>query len=155
MIKLLVKTIVNPLIGPIIVASISLILLAIFYFPILSLSNQKDKIIVDSAQVVDYLKTFREYYNESIVSKMAEKNNIKVDYNHELSSDTIPLPATVIHNLSDRLTKNQDIKINFFSDYPFPNRENRVLDKFQKNSIEYLRKNPNEFYTKEDIVNGK
>ncbi len=155
MIKLLYKTIINPIIGPIIVASISLVLLAIFYFPVLSLSNQKDKIIVDSTQVVDYLKTFRSYYNESIVSKIAEKNNIKVDYNHELSSDTIPLPATVIHNLSDRLTKNQDIKINFFSDYPFPNRANRVLDEFQKNSIEYLRKNPNEFYTKEDIVNGK
>ena len=135
MIKFIYKTIINPIIGPVIVASTLLISLAIFYFPTLSLGNQKDKIIVDSTQIVDYLKTFRSYYNEFIVLKMAQKSNVKVDYNHEFSSDTIPLPATVIHNLSDRLTKNQDIKINFFSDYPFPNRANRVLDEFQKNSI--------------------
>ena len=155
MIKFIYKTIINPIIGPVVVASTVLISLAIFYFPTLSLGNQKDKIIVDSTQVVDYLKTFRSYYNESIVLKMAQKSNVKVDYNHESSSDTIPLPATVIHNLSERLTKNQDIKINFFSDYPFPNRANRVLDEFQKDSLEYLRKNPNESYTKEDVINGK
>ena len=153
--KKLLNPIINPIIGPIVVASIVLILLATFYFPTLSLNNQKEKIIVDSTQVVDYLKTFRSYYNEAVVGKLANKGNIKVDYNHEFSSDTIPLPATTIHNLSERLTKNQDIRINFFSDYPFPNRANRVLDDFQKNSLEYLRQNPNESYTKEDVVNGK
>ncbi|MBP9490397.1 MAG: response regulator [Aliarcobacter sp.] len=155
MIKFIYKTIINAMIGPIVVASLALILLMTFYFPNVSLENQKGKIITDSTQVVDYLKTFRSYYNEFIVSKMAQKSNIRVDYNHEFSSDTIPLPATTIHNLSDRLVKNQDIRINFFSDYPFPNRSNRVLDDFQKSSMEYLRKNPNTFYTKEDIVNGK
>ena len=153
--KKLINPIINPIIGPIVVSSIVLIFLAIFYFPTLSLSNQKEKIIVDSTQVVDYLKTFRSYYNEAVVGKLSNKGNIKVDYNHEFSTDTIPLPATTIHNLSERLTKNQDIRINFFSDYPFPNRANRVLDDFQKNSLEYLRKNPNESYTKEDVVNGK
>lgn len=153
--KKLINPIVNPIIGPVVVASIVLILLAAFYFPTLSLSNQKEKIIFDSTQIVDYLKTFRSYYNEFVVSKLANKGNIKVDYNHEFSPDTIPLPATTIYNLSEKLTKTQNIKINFFSDYPFPNRANRVLDDFQKNSLEYLRKNPNESYTKEDLINGK
>ena len=153
--KKLINPVVNPIIGPIVVSSIVLILLAIFYFPTLSLSNQKEKIILDSTQIVDYLKTFRSYYNEAVVSKLANKSNIRIDYNHEFSSDTIPLPATTIYNLSDRLVQNQNIKINFFSDYPFPNRANRVLDDFQKNSLEYLRKNPEEFYTKEDVLNGK
>lgn len=155
MFKFIYKTIINPIIGPIIIASTVLSLLAIFYLPTLSLSNQKEKIIVDSTQIVDYLKTFRTYYNEFVVLKLINKSDIKVDYNHEFSSDTIPLPATTIYNLSERLTKNQDIKINFFSDYPFPNRANRVLDEFQKNSLAYLRKNPKEFYTREDVVNGK
>lgn len=47
-----------------------------------------------------------------MVSKLAE-SNIRIDYNHEFSSDTIPLPATTIYNLSDRLVQNQNIKINF------------------------------------------
>ena len=155
MIKSIYKTIINPIIGPVVAASTVLLLLAIFYFPSLSLSNQKEKIIGDSTQIVDYLKTFRAYYNEFVVLKLTNKGNIKVDYNHEFSSDTIPLPATTIYNLSDRLTKNKDIKITFFSDYPFPNRANRVLDEFQKSSLEYLRKNPNEFYTREDVIDGK
>ena len=128
MFKFIYKTIINPIIGPIIIASTVLSLLAIFYLPTLSLSNQKEKIIVDSTQIVDYLKTFRTYYNEFVVLKLINKSDIKVDYNHEFSSDTIPLPATTIYNLSERLTKNQYIKIKFFSDYPFPNRANRVLD---------------------------
>ncbi len=113
--KKLINPIINPIIGPIVVSSIVLILLAIFYFPTLSLNNQKEKIIVDSTQVVDYLKTFRSYYNEAVVGKLANKGNIKVDYNHEFSTDTIPLPATTIHNLSDRLTKKINSYILIFS----------------------------------------
>ncbi|WP_151944823.1 c-type heme family protein, partial [Aliarcobacter butzleri] len=45
--------------------------------------------------------------------------------------------------------------VNFFSDYPFPNRANRVLDEFQKNSIQFLRENPNEIFVKQDIVDNK
>src|SRR5574344_1388457 len=120
--RFIYKVIINPIIGPIVVASTALILLAIFYLPSLSLNNQKEKITRESKEMVEHLKTFRSYYNEFVVSKV--KN----------------LP---------------DIKVNFFSDYPFPNRANRVLDEFQKNSIKFLRENPNEIFVKQDIVDNK
>jgi len=155
MFKFLYKTITNPIIGPVVVSSITLFLLAIFYLPTLSLQNQKDKIILESISLVDHLKTFRSYYNENVVEKVKSKTNILVDYNHDIASNTIPLPATTIYNLSERLTIERGINVNFFSDYPFPNRSNRVLDEYQKESISFLRKSPNEIFVKEDIINNK
>ena len=153
--RFIYKVIINPIIGPIVVASTALILLAIFYLPSLSLNNQKEKITRESKEIVHHLKTFRSYYNEFVVSKVKNLPDIKVDYNHEYSSNTIPLPATTIHNISEKLSQNENVKVNFFSDYPFPNRANRVLDEFQKNSIKFLRENPNEIFIKQDIVDNK
>ncbi len=41
--RFIYKVIINLIIGPIVVASTALILLAIFYLPSLSLNNQKEK----------------------------------------------------------------------------------------------------------------
>ena len=153
--RFIYKVIINPIIGPIVVASTILILLAIFYLPSLSLNNQKEKITRESKEIVHHLKTFRSYYNEFVVSKVKNLPDIKVDYNHEYSSNTIPIPATTIHNISEKLSQKENVKVNFFSDYPFPNRANRVLDEFQKNSIKFLRENPNEIFIKQDIVDNK
>ncbi len=153
--RFIYKVIINPIIGPIVVASTALLLLAIFYLPSLSLNNQKEKITRESKEMVEHLKTFRSYYNEFVVSKVKNLPDIKVDYNHEYSSNTIPLPETTIHNISQKLSQNENVKVNFFSDYPFPNRANRVLDEFQKNSIKFLRENPNEIFIKQDIVDNK
>ena len=74
------KVIINPIIGPIVVASTTLILLAIFYLPSLSLNNQKEKITRESKEIVHHLKTFRSYCNEFVVSKVKNLPDIKVDY---------------------------------------------------------------------------
>jgi PAS domain S-box-containing protein len=155
MFKFIYKTVTNPIIGPVVVSSIVLFILVIFYLPTLSLQNQKDKIILESDSLIGHLKTFRSYYNENVVRKLKAKTDIAIDYNHDIASNTIPLPATVIYNLSERLSEERGIIVNFFSDYPFPNRQKRVLDEHQKESIDFLRKNPAETYVKEDFINGK
>lgn len=154
MFKFIYKVIINPIIGPVLVASTTLLLLAVFYLPTLSMNNQKEKIINESSTLVEHLKTFRSYYNEFVVAKVKANHNLVVDYNHEFSPNTIPLPATTIHNLSDRLSKN-GITVNFFSDYPFPNRDTRVLDPFQKESLQFFRENQKEYFTKEDTLNNQ
>ena len=155
MFKFIYKTIINPIIGPVAVASILLMLLAIFYLPNLSLQNQKERIVSESLSLINDLKTFRSYYSDNVVDKVKDKTDISVDYNHDIASNTIPLPATTIHNLSERLTSERGINVNFFSDYPFPFRANRVLDTYQKDSITFLRANPNEIFVKEDVINNK
>lgn len=155
--RFLFKAITNPIIGPIVVASFTLLLLAIFYLPMISSDNEKNKIIKESSVLVDNLKAFRSYYNEFVVKKLKNKVDVVVDYNHEYSSNTIPLPATTIHNISEKLTqKNQSLHINFFSDYPFPHRAKRVLDDFQKESMDYFRTHKeSNMYTKEDVIDNQ
>ncbi|WP_368028677.1 response regulator [Arcobacter sp. s6] len=155
MFKFIYKTITNPIIGPVAVSSVILSLLVIFYLPTLSLQNQKDKVVLESLTLIDHLKIFRTYYNEAIVKKLKSKTDIAIDYNHEIASNTIPLPATVIYNLSERLNNERGITVNFFSDYPFPNRQKRILDGHQKESLSYLRKNPSETFVKEDFIDNK
>ena len=155
MLKFIYKTIVNPIIGPVLVSSIALFLLVIFYLPTLSAQNQKDKIVLEALSLIDHLKTFRTYYTDVVVEKIKNKTNISIDYNHEIASNTIPLPATTIYNLAERLSNKRGIKANFYSNYPFPNRQDRVLDEHQKESLEFLQKNPTEIFTKEDYINGK
>ena len=98
--RFIYKVIINPIIGPIVVASTALILLAIFYLPSLSLNNQKEKITRESKEIVHHLKTFRSYYNEFMVSKVKNLPDIKADYSEApviLLSDTHP--AYLLHFL--------------------------------------------------------
>ena len=44
------------------------------------------------------------------LSALKDKTDIVVGYDHEYSSNTIPLPATTIYTLSDKLAQNRGIK---------------------------------------------
>jgi len=155
MINKLVKTVKNPIIGPIIVSSILIIVLALFYLPQLSFENQKQKVIHEAKSLISHLKSFRSYYTNNIIKKVKEKTTLDINFDHKSDENTIPLPATTIHNISSILTQNSTTNVNFYSDFPFPNRADRVLDSFQKESIQALRNNPDEIFSKEDVIDGK
>ena len=67
--KSIFKGILNPIVGPIVVTVITLSLISVFYLPILSSKNQESKIIDESLNLIDYLKTFRSYYSNDVVKK--------------------------------------------------------------------------------------
>ena len=97
--RFIYKVIINPIIGPIVVASTTLILLAIFYLPSLSLNNQKEKITRESKEIVHHLKTFRSYYNEFVVSKVENLPDIIEMYRpNEVTMETIKNLAKDIYN---------------------------------------------------------
>ena len=106
MFKFIYKTITNPILGPVVVASISPCLLVMFYLPSLSLQNQKNKIVLESTSLIDSLKTFRSYYTEVVVKKIEEKtlqilNDVKFEFiksdelfqkiNYPMADDVISL----------------------------------------------------------------
>jgi PAS domain S-box-containing protein len=155
MLSKILQAIKNPIIGPIIVSSIVVVFLSLFYMPKLSTQNHKQEIVHEAGILVSHLKSFRSYYTNNIVKKIKANTDLNINFNHATDENTIPLPATTIHNMSEVLTKNSDTNVNFYSDYPFPNRADRVLDKFQKESIKALRENPDKIFAKEDTINGK
>jgi len=153
--KKLFNIFANPFLGPIILTALISTYLAIFYIPKLSLENKKVQIEKQAEDMVNHLKTFRSYYNEFVVSKVRYSKEVEVNYDHKNSPNTIPLPATTIHDLSNSFTKNLDAKISFFSPYPFPNRKDRVLDEFQKESLANLMNAPGKKYARIDFIDGK
>lgn len=155
MLKKTIRLIGNPILGPILTGLFLSIVWVFYFIPPVSEENQKQKAIQEAKNVVSHLKTFRSYYTSNVVTKVKQQTSLDINYNHEINKNTIPLPATTIHNLSALLTKKEDIAINFYSAYPFPNRLGRKLDDFQLESIKFMNSTPNDVYVKKELINNK
>ncbi|HFE39559.1 MAG TPA: methyl-accepting chemotaxis protein [Gammaproteobacteria bacterium] len=105
-------------------------------------------------QTATQFKKLRKYYVNNIIKKVKSASSIKPAINHKNNPNSIPLPATMIHDLSEEL-KNEGTTVSLYSAYPFPNRQSRVLDSFQKNAWDYLTKNPKKNYVQETVRDGK
>ncbi len=145
--KKLISPFLNPYIGPIIVITLVVAYLVIFEIPKYSEKNKKESMTQKAISVVENLKKTRSYYTTYVINDIKKQTDIRINYDHEERKDTIPLPATLVHDLSTILPEN-DMKIKMFSNYPFPNRKDRVLDEFEKESLAWLVNNPDDIYTK-------
>jgi len=116
--------------------------------------NAKANAIESAKATVDQFKALRKYYVANVIKKVIGKSKVKASYNHKGVDKTIPLPATMIHDLSQILSK-KGTKINLYSAYPFPIRSSRQLDKFQENSWQYLNKNPDGIFSQSTERQGK
>jgi len=139
-----------PVIALMVIISITL---AIF-IPKLSNENAQKNAIASATQTVNQFKVIRGYYTKNVVKKVLAGSSLKPSFNHAGEKNSIPLPATFIHDLSDLLKKNgTDLRL--YSDFPFPNRKERQLDIFGKNAWNYLIKNPDGQFVETGEVNGK
>lgn len=138
----------NQFIGPIIISSIIIVALIIFYIPKVSKENQIESITQSALSTVNKLKKIRSYYTTNVVNDIKNRSNtMKINYDHIDKEDTIPLPATLLHNLSEILPENGR-KVKLFSHYPFPNRKDRVLDADEEEALKFIEANPHDTYVK-------
>ncbi|RXK11451.1 hypothetical protein CP965_13840, partial [Halarcobacter mediterraneus] len=152
--KKLFKPFFNPYIGPILVIAIILFYILFFLLPKLSEENKKDEMVQRAVELIDNLKKVRSYYTSHVINKIKNYEEIKINYDYADKKDTIPLPATLLHDLSKLVTK-KEMNIRIYSNYPFPNRQDRVLDKYEKESLTFLINNPIEIYKKTAVENNK
>lgn len=87
----------------------------------------------------------RKYYTQNIVSKLKANDQISISSDYKNKQNSIPLPATMIHELSE-LSKSSNLQVKLYSAFPFPERANRVLDTFQQQAWQQLNLKPNEPY---------
>src|SRR5262245_38420079 len=99
-------------------------------------------------------QALREYYTENVVDKILSEGTFKVLSNHKGDAKAIPLPATMILDLSAMLAK-QNTAISLYSKFPFPNRANRPLDAFQQEAWDFLVRNPEETYYRQEMLDGR
>lgn len=117
--------------------------------------NIEESVTQNSKLLIDHIRTFRSYYTENIVTKIKQNSDLKINFDHKTHYDTVPLPATMVHDLGELFTQDSNLEIKMYSNYPFPHRSNRVLDTFEKESLEYLLKNPDKIYVKKDFYRQK
>ena len=125
----------------------------IIYISNASLTNTIDASKENAVSIIDQYKTLRGYYVKSIVKKVkGNDTGLKISYDHKTMKDGIPLPATLIHDMSELLSKKSgdNVKLKLYSEYPFPNRKNRKLDEFGKQALGFFANDPNAVFVKQE-----
>ncbi len=134
---------------PVPLAVIAAIALVWFALPRIIASNATESAVLDGGQIANQFKIIRGYYTEAVVNKVVKDGSMKPSVDHTGDDKAIPLPATMIHDVSALLSK-QDTTINLYSVFPFPNRKDRQLDAFQREAWEFLVKNPQASFSRSE-----
>jgi hypothetical protein len=117
-------------------------------------ANATEDAIRMGQQVAAQFKVIRGYYTDNIVNKAVKSGALKPSFNHKSDDGAIPLPATMIQDLS-ALFADKDTTISLYSRYPFPNRKDRQLDAFQSEAWDFLSANPTATFSRDDVRNGR
>ncbi|MFO0978315.1 MAG: methyl-accepting chemotaxis protein [Planctomycetaceae bacterium] len=112
--------------------------------------------VENAESVIEQYTQLRSYYSENVAGKVSKSASLKVTFDHKGKPDAIPLPATMIHDLSE-LSRNrkEGSELKLYSRFPFPNRSNRTLDKFSTDALEWLEKTPDRPFVATELVDGK
>ncbi|HML12973.1 MAG TPA: methyl-accepting chemotaxis protein [Xanthobacteraceae bacterium] len=113
-----------------------------------------DEAIRAGVQTAAQFKIVRGYYTENVVNKLKKQGVATATFDHKNDGKAIPLPATMIHDLSELLA-GKDTTVNLFSAYPFPNRKDRRLDAFQQQAWDFLTVHPDATFSRTEERDGK
>jgi methyl-accepting chemotaxis protein len=142
------------LIVPVLAALTLAIVATWIIVPRIIAANAVDEATAKGQEIADEFKTIRGYYTDRVVAKVVKQGALKVTTDHKTNDNAIPLPATMIQDLSDLLAQ-KDITIKLFSRYPFPNRKDRQLDTFQQEAWEFLTTNPKATFSRAETQNNR
>ncbi len=132
---------------------VALVILFQFAIPSMVADNSRSSAIENAQRIVRQFKVLRGYYAKNVIKKVLAGSNLKPSFDHANDPNGVPLPATLIHDMSALLEK-EDTQISLYSGYPFPNRKERVLDDFQQEAWDYLVANPNSTFVRHETVDG-
>ncbi|MCK4710143.1 MAG: DUF3365 domain-containing protein, partial [Gammaproteobacteria bacterium] len=119
-----------------------------------SIRDNAEQAAIDTAKnTVNQYKALRKYYVKNVMEKVLASSEIKGSINHRTEKNSIPLPATMIHDLSEIVSK-QGSKISLYSAYPFPNRKERKLDSFASDAWTTLVQAPDSAFSRTEVING-
>ncbi len=113
--------------------------------------------VASARGTIEQFKALRAYYTNNVVQKVNAGSKLRVSHDHKEKTDTIPLPATLIHDLSAEISQKEGgLKLRLYSEHPFPNRNDRALDSFGKDALAHFKANPQaETFTRVEPLNGE
>ena len=129
----------------------------IIYVSNASLANTIEASKQNAVSIIDQYKTLRGYYVKSVIKKVkGNDTGLKISYDHKTMKNAIPLPATLIHDMSELLGKKSgdNVKLKLYSEYPFPNRKGRKLDEFGRQAIASFANDPDSVFVRQEKFGG-
>ena len=148
------KSVIWKLILPIPVVVLLGVAAAWVLLPPLMAQNARDGAVRSGQQTANQFKTIRGYYTKNVIQKAVRSGALKPSFNHATEPDSIPLPATLIHDLSALLAQ-EETSVNLYSRFPFPIRGDRRLDPFQAAAWDFLVANPGEVFVRQEERGGR
>ena len=142
------------MIGPIPLMVIAAIAAVWFMVPHKVAESATDQAVLAGRSIATQFKALREYYTENVVDKILSEGTFRASSDHKSDAKAIPLPATMILDLSAMLAK-QNTAISLYSKFPFPNQAHRALDAFQQEAWDFLVRNPEETYSRQEMLDGR
>lgn len=124
------------------------------YVPSIVLENAVNSATSSAVSTVNQYKILRGYYTKNVVKKVLAGSELKAHFDHKTNANAIPLPATLIHDLSEAFNDQGIMTLKLYSPFPFPNRRSRRLDDFGQQAWEILSRNPDQTYSRVETIDG-
>ena len=121
----------------------------------LLIRDNAERDAVDAAQAtVRQFLVLRKYYTENVAARVLAQTDLQVDPDYRHKEKAIPLPATMIHDLS-ALMQGSGTTVKLSSPFPFPQRRERPTDQFAQDAWRYLQKNPEGVFSRTETLHGR
>lgn len=151
-----INTIQNKQVLAILIGGLLVLILCIF---VVSYTKTRSMEIIElqttqslSTQVI----TLRAFYSDEIVSR-AKESGMKVNYDYLGKRDTLPLPATLVKALGEKISQESPgSQLRLYSRYPFPHRTStEKRDDFEEQALISLEKQPGQPFYRVETINGR
>jgi len=141
---------------PVVIGSIFSIIFIAYTVKRINEANMVEQSIKAGINTVEQYKKIRAYYTKKVVVPVKKAHAMKINFDHANKIDTIPLPATMLHDLSKIISNTKSgLKLKLYSNYPFPNRASRTLDTFGKEALANFEGGATKAFSRTQIIDSK
>jgi diguanylate cyclase (GGDEF)-like protein len=132
---------------------VALVCAIAIYAPHEVVDTALNEALVRGAQTARQLQTLRSFYSEHVVA-IATKSGTTASPTYKTDGTSIPVPTTFIQDVAEAF-KDNGLVVRLVSPYPWPTRQGRVLDDFQKDAWENLTRNPGGIWSRREQLDGR
>ena len=116
----------------------------------------RDATVLQSAETLSFAVTeFRNFYSSEVVPRAVSAGAV-ASHDYVQQQGTVPLPITLTMELGKNLSERESgASFGIFSAHPFPWRQDRLLDDFERSALAALAADPTKPYVRFTEANGK
>jgi diguanylate cyclase (GGDEF)-like protein len=125
------------------------------YLPVSMQRSAMDAALKANLETIDQVKRVRGLYTEGVVQRALATKALTPSWDWRQRSDGIPLPATLVKEISELTAKSGDTTLSLVSPYPWPHRAGREMDLFERQAWDAFRIDPDRVMTRQETVGGR